>query len=207
MKRTTSKERARSRTLSDDELRAVWCAASKDEGLFGPFVMFLLLTAARRSEAAKMTWDEIDGDDWILPADRSKNGVPLVRPLNEAAQATINAQPRIVGCPYVFTAKGKRPLNDYVRPKRKLDATSGITGWTLHDLRRTARSLLSRSSVNADVAEMCLGHTLAGVRGTYDRHSYHAEKKHAFDTLAALIDRIVNPPEGTVTLLRKKEQA
>ena len=206
MKRTSTKERARSRILTDDELHAVWKAAGELE-VFGGFVRFLLTTAARRAEAAKMTWDEVEGSDWVLPAARSKNGVPLVRPLSEAAGAAINAQHKIVGCPYVFTAKGQRPLNDYVRPKRKIDAASGVSGWTLHDLRRTARSLMSRAGVNADVAEMCLGHSLAGVRGTYDRHSYHTEKKHAFEALAALIELIVSPPKGNVTALRKKKPA
>ena len=206
MKRTSTKERARSRILTDDELRAVWKAAGELE-VFGGFVRLLLTTAARRAEAAKMTWDEIENADWVLPAARSKNGVPLVRPLSQAARAAVDAQHKILGCPFVFTAKGKRPLNDYVRPKRKIDAASGVTGWTLHDLRRTARSLMSRAGVNADVAEMCLGHTLAGVRGTYDRHSYHAEKKHAFEALAAQIGRIASPPEDNVTPLRKKKRA
>ena len=206
MKRTSTKERARSRILTDDELRAVWKVAGELE-VFGGFVRLLLTTAARRAEAAKMTWDEIENADWVLPAARSKNGVPLVRPLSQAARAAVDAQHKILGCPFVFTAKGKRPLNDYVRPKRKIDAASGVTGWTLHDLRRTARSLMSRAGVNADVAEMCLGHTLAGVRGTYDRHSYHAEKKHAFEALAAQIGRIASPPEDNVTPLRKKKRA
>jgi hypothetical protein len=45
-----------------------------------------------------------------------------------------------------------------------------------------------------------LGHVLAGVRGTYDRHEYHAEKKRAFEALAAQIDRIVNPKDNVVPL-------
>ena len=82
-----------------------------------------------------------------------------------------------------------------------------MTGWTLHDLRRTARSLMSRAGVNADHAERCLGHVIAGVRGTYDRHEYHAEKQHAFEALAALIERIVNPPEGNVSALPPRKLA
>src|SRR5438552_17425824 len=97
MKRTRSKERARSRVFSDLELRAVWRAASELDGPFGGFVQFLLATAARRSEAAKMTWAEIDGGDWVLPAGRSKNSVPLVRPLSKLALAAIEVQPRIEG--------------------------------------------------------------------------------------------------------------
>lgn len=67
----------------------------------------------------------------------------------------------------------------------------------MHDLRRTARSLMSRAGVNSDYAERCLGHVIGGVRGTYDRHEYHAEKQLAFEKLAAQIERIVNPQENT----------
>ena len=59
---------------------------------------------------------------------------------------------------------------------------------------------MSRVGVRPDVAELCLGHKLGGVRGTYDRHEYHAEKKHALEQLAAQIERIVNPPEGNVVV-------
>ena len=72
--------------------------------------------------------------------------------------------------------------------------------WTLHDLRRTARSLMSRAGVPSDHAERCLGHVLLGIRGTYDRHEYLNEKRHAFEALAALIQRIVNPANNVVAL-------
>jgi integrase len=62
MRRVSTKERARSRILTDDELRAVWKASGELE-VYGGFVRVLLLTAARRAEAAKMTWREIEGTD------------------------------------------------------------------------------------------------------------------------------------------------
>ena len=69
--------------------------------------------------------------------------------------------------------------------------------WTLHDLRRTARSLMSRAGVSRDHAERVLGHRIAGVEGTYDRHSYVDEKAAVLDMLAKLIDQIINPPDKT----------
>ena len=75
-----------------------------------------------------------------------------------------------------------------------------MTGWTLHDLRRTARSLMSRAGIPSDHAERCLGHVIGGVRGVYDRHEFHAEKKRAYEALAAQIDRIVNPQDNVVPL-------
>ena len=64
---------------------------------------------------------------------------------------------------------------------------SGVSGWVIHDLRRTARSLLSRAGVPTDHAERCLGHVIGGVRGVYDRHEYYDEKAKAFEALAAQV--------------------
>ena len=79
----------------------------------------------------------------------------------------------------------------------------GVTGWTLHDLRRTSRSLLSRAGVRPDIAERVLGHAVGGVEGIYDRHRYDDEKADALARLAAPIERIVNPPAGNVVPLRE----
>jgi integrase len=203
MARTKPKELARSRILNDDELARVWIAANKESGHpFAVLVQFLLLTAARRSEAAQLTWKEIEGTDWTLPAARNKTKQPLVRPLSEAARSLLNTIPRIEGCPYVFTTDGKRPLGAFGYLKRKLDAACGVRDWTLHDLRRTVRSLMSRAGINGDHAEQCLGHIIGGVRGTYDRHSYYDEKARAYEALAAQIERIVCPPKNNVRRLR-----
>lgn len=202
MARTKVGERTRQHILADDELRSVWKAAEATTAPFGPFIQFLLLTAARRSEAAQMTWDEISGTDWTLPAARNKTKVDLVRPLSAAAQKVLAKLPRVVDCKFVFTPNGRRALNSFGLFKMQLDRACGVTGWTLHDLRRTARSLMSRAGVNSDHAERCLGHVIGGVRGTYDRHEYHAEKQLAFEKLAAQIERIVNPQENIVQMAR-----
>jgi integrase len=198
MARTSSKERARARVLTDDELRAVWKTAEAISGPFGVFIRFLLLTGSRRSEAADLTWDEIADGVWLLPAARNKVKQDLARPLSGAAQNVVASVPRLGR--YVFTSSGAKPLRGFAKAKARLDSTCGVTDWTLHDLRRTARSLLSRAGIASDVAEMCLGHVLRGVRGTYDRHEYHVEKKQAFEALAAQIARIVDPQDNVVSM-------
>jgi integrase len=154
-----------------------------------------------------MRWEEVDGTDWILPSARNKTKVDLVRPLSSAAQAVLKAQPRIAGCPYVFTTDGKHPLSGFSKFKADFDKRCVVTGWALHDLRRTARSLLARAGVPSDHAEQCLGHVVKGVEGVYNKHDYHQEKKHAFTALAVQIERIANPPQGNVTPLKKKRAA
>ena len=67
--------------------------------------------------------------------------------------------------------------------------------WQLRDLRRTARTLMSRAGISTEIAERALGHVMTLVRGTYDRHDYLAEKRDAFEQLATLVERIVNPPQ------------
>jgi integrase len=197
MARTNPSERARDRILSDDELRKIWRTA-EGCGVFGLYLRFLLLTAARRSEVAAMTWAEIDGNDWLLPAARNKTGVDLVRPLSRASQDILEGLPKAVGSVW-STNGGVRAISDFSGFKSKLDAASGVKGWRLHDLRRTARSLMSRAGVPTDHAERCLGHVIGGVRGVYDRHAYHEEKRQAFEALAAEVDRIVSRPADLVT--------
>jgi integrase len=194
MNRTSIKERARDRVLTDDEIRAVWKAGNS-------FVRFLLLTGCRRTEAAAMQWAEVKGNDWTLPAARNKAKVDLIRPLSKAAIAVLAAQPRRGA--FVFSRSGECPLRTHAHMKRDLDVASGVANWRLHDLRRTSRSLLSRAGVNSDVAEMVLGHTLKGVRGTYDRHSYHSEKAHALESLAHQLALITNPPKGNIRQLKR----
>ncbi|MBR1234596.1 site-specific integrase [Bradyrhizobium sp. AUGA SZCCT0182] len=200
MARTKPKDRARERILTDDELRTVWKTAEDSKGPFERFLQFLLLTAARRTEAAGLTSAELSNDNWTLPSARNKTKVDLVRPLSDEAMRVLSRLPRIVGCDFVFSTDGKSPISGFSKFKKAFDAECGITGWTLHDLRRTARSLMSRAGVPSDHAEICLGHVIAGVRGTYDRYKYHAEKKAAFTALAAQIDRIVYPRENVVEI-------
>jgi integrase len=202
MTRTKSRERARSRILTDDELRAVWKTAEGQAHPFAALVLFLLLTAARRTEAVELTWAEVDGTDWVLPSTRNKVKVELVRPLSAATQAVLADLPRIAGSKFVFTATGHRPLGSLSTRKQRFDQQCGVTGYTLHDLRRTARSLMSRAGVSTDHAERCLGHVIGGIRGVYDRHQFHREKLHAYEALAAQIERIVNPTDNVTELKR-----
>jgi integrase len=135
-----------------------------------------------------MAWTELNGE-WTLPAARNKTKVDLLRPLSAEARAVLPA--RVGSCPFVFTTDGMNPISGFGKFKEAFDKACDVSGWTLHDLRRTARSLMSRAGVPTDHAERCLGHVMPGVRGVYDRYEYLEEKREAFDKLAALIGRIV----------------
>jgi integrase len=181
-------EQARDRVLSDPELKALW-AASLKSGVFGAMVRFLLLTGARKGEATSLLWSEVEGGVWTLPSSKNKVGEVLVRPLSLAAQDVLASLPRIGE--FVFSRSGTGPIGGHNECKKDLAYASGVSGWRLHDLRRTARTLLSRAGVPNDHAERCLGHVIGGVRGVYDRHTFQSEMADAYSKLAALIADIV----------------
>ena len=193
---------ARDRVLTDDEIRSLWRSTGSFPGPWGDFTRLLLLTAARRTELAEMTRDEVSGALWTLPAERVKNDKQFVLPLSRAAQEIIASIPTLDGCRYVFTVDGRRPISGFSKAKAAIDKASGVKGWTFHDLRRTARTLLSRAGVDADTAERCLGHAIGGVRGVYDRHKYEEQMRVAFERLAQQIKDIIDPPTGRVVPLR-----
>jgi integrase len=187
MYRTKPKDRARSRILTDDELRAIWRTAEAS-GTFGAFIRFLLLTGCRRNEAAEIQWSEISDGIWTLPASRNKTKVDLPRPLSSLALSLIPAD-GFIG------AKG-----GITKKKAVFDAASGTSGWVTHDLRRSARSLMSRAGISSDIAERCLGHVIPGVRGIYDRHTYREEMLQAYEKLASLISRIVEDQPSVIPI-------
>jgi integrase len=206
-----AEEKARSRILTDDELRAIWQATGEYRHPFGPMLRLILLTAARRNEANFIKRSEIAGTEWTIPAARYKTKIDHLIPLSKAALSLIDTGPNTnLGVSsqsaeaksngFIFTLNGKQAIGGHTRHKQAIDEASGVTGWTIHDLRRTARSLMSRAGVNADIAERCLGHVIGGVRGIYDRHEYLEEKKRAFEALAAQIERIVNPKPNVVPM-------
>ena len=198
MARTKTHERARTRILTDDEIRLVWRTA-EGLGAFGRLIRFLLLTGARRSEAAAMPWAELDGADWTLPGARNKTKLDLVRPLSRAALDVLG--PRGEG--FVFFIDARRAICGFGDLKAAFDCATGpMERWTLHDLRRTARSLMSRAGVPTDYAERVLGHVIGGVRGTYDRHDFRDEKARALTDLARMLDRIVSGRPMGITLRR-----
>jgi integrase len=218
MERSNQKERARSRTLTDQEIRDLWAALERvsEPACYPSFIRALLLTAGRRTEVSDMRWDEIDGDTWVVPGSRYKTGIDHVVPLTGAVRDAIGKRPaNFQKRPFVFSATaGAKPFGDYARIKSSLDeaiaavrAEAGrepMPHWTLHDLRRSARSLMSRAGVSSDHAERALGHVMGGVRGTYDRHEYLDEKRAAFQALATLVSRILNPTANVEELASRR---
>lgn len=190
MGRSNGRDRARTRILTDDEIKAVWSAADKAGG-FGAFVQTCLLTAQRRAKVAGMRWEDIDEKGvWTIPAEaREKTNAGTLK-LPPAALAIINARPRLKTNPHVFAGRGDKAMAGFSPLKRELDEAAKVAPWVIHDLRRTAKSLMARAGVRPDISERVLGHVITGAEGVYDRHSYADEKADALAELAGLVELI-----------------
>jgi integrase len=220
MARLKPSDRERERVLADDEIRDVWTAldAITEPACFPSYVKTLLLTATRRSEGADMSTTELEGGLWTIPAARYKTKLDHVIPLSASTLALIAStapDKPAKNAHFVFsTTSGAKPFSGFSKTKRELDKAIAdireregrppMENWTLHDLRRTARTLLARAGVRDDVAERCLGHVIKGVEKVYNRYAYLDEKRIAFEALAALVSRILNPQANVSDLAARR---
>jgi integrase len=189
-----AKEVARDRVLDDQELARVILAARKIGGPYGGIVEFLALTGQRREEVARLTWDELDLEHrvWTIPKSRTKNGKVHVVHLSEQSLAVLKRANR--QGPLVFSPLGAKPFQEFSRAKSLLDHLSGVTGWRLHDLRRTCVSGMARLGVAPHVADKILNHqagTISGVAAVYQRHEFLAERRAALDLWGAHIGQVL----------------
>jgi integrase len=202
MARTSPKQMARTRVLSDGEIQVLWQALDDSPAPYRQLVRFLLLTAQRREEAAQALQADFSGDKWTIPASRYKTGIPHVVPLTDASQAQIKDLGDLLKLgKYAFTTTGDKPFSGYSKAKHQLDERmeellrekfgepedpkkKHLVPWRIHDLRRTAKTLMVRAGARPDITERVLGHVIPGVEGVYDRHSYWEEKKAALTSLA-----------------------
>jgi integrase len=186
----------RERVLEDDEIRRVW-AATEAPGPFNAIVRALILTGQRRSEVGGMVWDELSPDlaTWTIPGARTKNCITHVVRLSPQAQAIVAAEPRSDATSLVFPGRfGANAFNGYAQAKVALDRASGVTNWTLHDLRRTCATGLQKLGVRLEVTEAVLNHTSSsrgGIVGVYQRHDWAYEKRAALQAWADRLDAIV----------------
>jgi integrase len=197
---------SRARVLDGDEIRQVWKAAESN-GTFGAIICMCLLTAQRSRKVAGMKWADFNDEagEWNVPKESREKDTGGALVLPEIALAIVRAQGQIGEHPYVFAGRGNGPYRGFSAGKVAVDAKlAGMKPWTIHDLRRTARSLMSRAEVRPEIAERVMGHAIGGVEGIYDRHAYRDQKADALARLASLIDGIVHPKENIVTIAKRK---
>ena len=160
-------------------------------------------------------WDPTRDDD---PKNKGVSIVPLSRLAREVI-ATTPIPDTNRPADFVFTTNGRGPIKGWSKYKARLDskmlallkqqaekngedpATVQLKPWQHRDLRRTARTLMSRLEIPGEVAEHCLAHKPPRIERTYNRYGYLPQKRNAFEKLAAHIERIANLPNGTMVSL------
>jgi len=175
----------RDRVLTDSEIAAVWRASDRLPTPYGDMYRMFLLTGQRRSEVSTMRWSDVTHDLWTIPREKVKKDRAHTVPLSRAAQAildSLNQLPRFADDGFVFsTTGGNSASSNFCKVKRELDRLSGVTGWTIHDIRRTVRSKLAELGVPREVARKVLNHEDGKVDRIYNRHEYLAEKREALE--------------------------
>lgn len=209
-------EKSRARMLSLGELTCAFLAFKKHSVSFARenylACALLVVLGVRKSELTESKWAEFDlnNEIWALPAERSKSGVAITIPLPmQVIEWLSELHVRACDSEYVFPSRraGKRPhmgsdtLNRAIskffgREPGKQQQSPNLMGdleyFTVHDLRRTCRSLLAAEGVPGHVAERCLNHKLKGVEGIYDRYDYFDERKAALTKVADLVAPVIN---------------
>jgi integrase len=169
-------EKPRERVLSVSELRAIWRATGSSA--FGVIVRLLILTAQRRGEVAGMSPLGVEDGVWTIPSARAKNGKAHCVPLAKTAAALVASAPF--------------PAQNWSACKYALDARSGVKDWTLHDLRRTAATMMAQDlKVTPHIVEAILNHSPGKLQATYNRADYREEKHAALTAWDQQIQKIV----------------
>lgn len=199
---------SRERVLTDEELIAIW-NATEGWNSYNSIVRMLLLTGQRREEVAGMKWSELDAERtvWTIPGNRTKNHRAHVVPLSKQARDVVPEQLDFGHDDSVFM-----DFRGFAHAKLGLDALSGVTGWRLHDLRRTVATGLQRLGVRLEVTEAVLNHvsgSRAGIVGIYQRHEWADEKRAALDAWGAHVARLVEgrePQKNVLPLKARRRQ-
>jgi len=178
----------RDRVLNDDELVRVWRAAG--DSTFGRIVKLLVLTGQRKNEIAKLTGAMIEGDLITLPPSLTKNSSEHTFAVGKLSLRELWHSGPHRDDTLLFPARCTRsserttppPFNGWSKCKKTLDVDSKVTGWTLHDLRRTFRTKWEELGISPAVSERYINHISgvhSGVQAIYNRHKYFSEMRAA----------------------------
>jgi integrase len=211
-------EKSKDRALSMDELAKAFRIFSENHESFSRenyLACALLVTlGVRKSELIEAPWQEFDLDNaiWQLPKERSKSGVGVTIPLPIAVTHWLNElRVRAFDSLYVFPNRrsskhpymGADTLNRAItklfgheagKKKQPPNKMGDMPHFTVHDLRRTCRSLLAANGVAGHVAERCLNHQITGIEGIYNRYDYFDERLEALTVVSKAVATIANKP-------------
>lgn len=211
------KEQSRSRWLTRAELVQFFEAMRMAKGFSRQnelTMKLLLVTCVRKMELCAARWSEFDLTNgmWYLPGERTKTSDGIDIPLPKQALEWLE-ELHLLSCnsKWVLPARKQQHrmiphIQDSTLPvalAKVKHEMPGVLNFTIHDLRRTARTHLEALGVNPIVAERCLNHRIKGVEGIYNRHQYLEERREALVLLADLMEALERGEEYNVQPLRK----
>jgi integrase len=194
--------KARDRALSAAEIRRFLIAldTTATAATLRLALRFVLLTLVRKSEFINATWDEVDFDNavWIIPKERMKTSKPHVVYLSTQAQdilvtfKTCFSASRYLhpGRYDMDTPISNATLNRVIEVAVEAIRAKGedFESFTVHDLRRTASTLLNEWAFNRDWVEKCLAHEDVRIRGVYNKAEYAEQRRVMLQAWADMID-------------------
>lgn len=201
--------RARERVLTDSELRDVWNACDRLPKIWKAYFRMLIVTGQRRSEVAAMHWREINLEQrtWTLPAERTKNRYRHVVPISPLMMAVLDSAPGKSGFVFPSPIAQNQPIHSFGRATDALRKSAQISPFRLHDLRRTAASIMGEIKIAPHVIEAILNHRsgiISGIAAIYNRYGYESEKRDGLcrygDHLQALVHNAILESDVDETL-------
>ena len=169
-----AKDEPRERTLTEDEVRALMTA----DGQIARILKFALLTGQRIGEVLQITNDQINSDHWwTIPAE--------IRKIRREHQVYLSPEARRV--------YGKAGLYQYSYAAVSFWTKREGAQWRIHDLRRTAATLMGEHGVAPDTIDRCLGHQVGGrLAQTYQRATQRPAMRAAFEELGRQVAAIAS---------------
>ncbi len=196
----------RERTLTPEEI-GLFFRTLDAIGAMGTMKMALklvLITMVRKGEFTNATWDEIDFKKWTwtIPSDRMKGSRAHVIYLPKQAQdILVGLQMCAGGSEYLVPGRynfrkplSNAALNSLIDRTVKIINEDGehIQGFTVHDMRRTASTLLHEAGYPSDWIEKALAHEQKGVRAVYNKAEYSRQRAYMLQQWADMIDSWIN---------------
>lgn len=198
---------ARDRALTPDEIRQFLRAmqTSNIRRQFKIAFQLILMTLVRKSELMLAQWKDVhlDEGEWHIPVENSKTGKPHIVYLSTQAQTLFKElKPLASSSDWVLPGRGtlaKPFANNALNQALKVSLQAQeIPAFTIHDLRRTASTLLHEQGWPSDVVEKALNHTIGGVRGVYNRAEYAEQRREMLQAWSDYIDGLA--PSGNLVI-------
>ena len=163
------KEERKRTYIKPHELKSWWAAVQALENdTYRDFLLFLMFTGLRRSEAQSLRWADIDFKDRTFTIKNKKNGDPLTLPMGGFLYGMFQTRQKRYGN-YEFVFPGPGEYGHLVEPKKgiaKVVKQSGIS-FTCHDLRRTFITIAESLEISAYALKRLINHRVTDVTGGY----------------------------------------